>query len=334
MSEVRSAQCRDPRDRIYVAEALTLDDEDRTRPDYSTGWKLVYKRWAEQKAMNSRLSFLNCSSRSSAEKDLPSWVPDWSARNDPDAFELHFAHGGTAARCSIPTTDHLLAAGLEITEVRSVMDFKLPQWPPLSKDIRKALRRIAGEALGMDYEGADLIAFVRAINGRIFRETSDPPNADCFTLKSTTASVNGLLTKERRTLTMHEKRRLTLMMRTSDWYARSFFTASNGRHGLCPAATRVGDRVVVVFGCHLPLILRPNGHGQYRVVGSSYLDGVMSGEVTLDQFPDNFAFVWAFRGGFLWPTYKNMATGQVTFNDPRLPSLTSNWKDVSEENKP
>lgn len=41
----------------------------------------------------------------------------------------------------------------------------------------------------------------------------------------------------------------------------------------------VGDIVVVAFGCHSPIILRPEGNqGRYRYVGDVYIDGYMRGE--------------------------------------------------------
>lgn len=40
---------------------------------------------------------------------------------------------------------------------------------------------------------------------------------------------------------------------------------------------RVGDLIVIVFGCSTPLVVRPKG-GDYEIVGEAYVEGFMGGE--------------------------------------------------------
>jgi hypothetical protein len=40
-----------------------------------------------------------------------------------------------------------------------------------------------------------------------------------------------------------------------------------------------GDRVVVLFGAELPLVLRQDDEGYYQVIGEAYVHGAMDGEV-------------------------------------------------------
>jgi hypothetical protein len=46
----------------------------------------------------------------------------------------------------------------------------------------------------------------------------------------------------------------------------SFFTMEEGCIGLAPKATKAGNLVCVVLGCHSPLIFRPTENGWYKVV--------------------------------------------------------------------
>jgi hypothetical protein len=57
-----------------------------------------------------------------------------------------------------------------------------------------------------------------------------------------------------------------------------------------PHLTQVGDQIVVVPGILRPIILRPSESGQWDLVGSCYVHGIMSreiwerGEQVLDVF--------------------------------------------------
>jgi hypothetical protein len=58
---------------------------------------------------------------------------------------------------------------------------------------------------------------------------------------------------------------------------RRLITTTNGYIGLAPSGVREGDRVCVLLGCHMPLVLRPV-NDQFHVIGDVYLHGVMHGE--------------------------------------------------------
>ncbi|OJI81925.1 hypothetical protein ASPTUDRAFT_933778 [Aspergillus tubingensis CBS 134.48] len=55
--------------------------------------------------------------------------------------------------------------------------------------------------------------------------------------------------------------------RTEDWF------------GICPRNTSIKDKVCILFGCSVPVILRPLGKDAYELVGEAYVHGAMSGEV-------------------------------------------------------
>jgi hypothetical protein len=53
----------------------------------------------------------------------------------------------------------------------------------------------------------------------------------------------------------------------------------DGHVCLVPHLTLVGDLIVVVPGVHRPIILRPAESGQWDLVGSCYVHGIMAGEI-------------------------------------------------------
>ncbi|KAF7534136.1 hypothetical protein G7054_g6470 [Neopestalotiopsis clavispora] len=54
----------------------------------------------------------------------------------------------------------------------------------------------------------------------------------------------------------------------------------NGRLGLFPRHCRSGDMVYLVYGCIVPILLRPvdNDKGKFQLVGECYVHGIMQGE--------------------------------------------------------
>jgi hypothetical protein len=59
---------------------------------------------------------------------------------------------------------------------------------------------------------------------------------------------------------------------------RRLVTTVNGYLGTAPDAVQEGDIIAIVFGCNFPVVLRKCGD-LYRVLGESYIDGVMDGEL-------------------------------------------------------
>jgi hypothetical protein len=61
---------------------------------------------------------------------------------------------------------------------------------------------------------------------------------------------------------------------------KKFFITRDGRFGLGPSLLEDGDICCVVMGCRMPLIIRPTSTpNHFKLVGHSYIRGVMYGEV-------------------------------------------------------
>jgi hypothetical protein len=60
--------------------------------------------------------------------------------------------------------------------------------------------------------------------------------------------------------------------------SRRFFWTADGRLGLGPAMLDKGDIVCILFGGHMPYVLRPDGESRYRFLGECYVYDVMDGQ--------------------------------------------------------
>jgi hypothetical protein len=76
-------------------------------------------------------------------------------------------------------------------------------------------------------------------------------------------------------LSKDELEALSWMVNAMAW--RRLISTDQGRMGLCIAAARMGDRVAIILGCDMPILMRPKDDGLV-LVGESYLYGIMSGE--------------------------------------------------------
>jgi hypothetical protein len=63
---------------------------------------------------------------------------------------------------------------------------------------------------------------------------------------------------------------------------RRMIRTAKGWLGMGPSSLRVGDRVFVVPGANIPLIMRRLDPGHYQVVGEAYIHGIMHGEAVFD----------------------------------------------------
>ncbi|KAL5313536.1 hypothetical protein ACEPPN_017956 [Leptodophora sp. 'Broadleaf-Isolate-01'] len=58
---------------------------------------------------------------------------------------------------------------------------------------------------------------------------------------------------------------------------RKAFVSTGGYCGLVPQHTQIGDQLCVLFGCDVPVVLRPIG-GSYQFIGECYIHWLMEGE--------------------------------------------------------
>jgi hypothetical protein len=62
------------------------------------------------------------------------------------------------------------------------------------------------------------------------------------------------------------------------WNGRRIFISEMGYMGLAPMTARPGDAVCILFGGHVPFILRERENSEHAMIGECYVHGIMDGE--------------------------------------------------------
>jgi hypothetical protein len=73
--------------------------------------------------------------------------------------------------------------------------------------------------------------------------------------------------------------------------SRVFYITSDGHYGLAPLITQKGDEVWLPLGAKMPFILRPLSVCAFKIVGQTYLHGIMKGEAVEGKSKRNFRSV-------------------------------------------
>ena len=324
LKRCHSLKSTDPRDMIFGLLGLATDSEQlQITADYGIPVSNVYIHTATRLLETSQgLELLSCVSDTKSVK-LPSWVPDWSTfpgRSRIYDSLHHRAHGTTNSDIYIDVkTNHLILRGLLFDEV-STLTAELKSCPLFQKKgsspsiwLREQLAILT--SLSNPYPNGDspttalwrtLIAN-RTHNG--VEATSEYENWwTCF------RKICGLGDSFhlRYNLDIKEAEstaRYNHTMRGSDYYVslddagiqlgyqyvkafgsvaqfRSLCITKKGYLGLVPEETRIGDRVAVFMGGHVPFVLRRadqdtevrNETEYYKLIGESYVHGIMKGE--------------------------------------------------------
>lgn len=62
------------------------------------------------------------------------------------------------------------------------------------------------------------------------------------------------------------------------WMYHRLAETRSGRFGLVPEQSETGDVIAILHGLCVPIVLREDGTSKYRVVGDTYIKGIMFGE--------------------------------------------------------
>lgn len=201
----------------------------------------------------------------------PSWVPRWDIHTDgieiltmlPSNEYRSSANMEHTLRISSRQADHLTVEGVRFSAVSSTSEvITTAQFPQLNAN-----------RLTIDN--------VRAIASSDRERGSIYPTGDSMLrayVATFTAGRLGHIKRESASLPDEPRWTVTTALRAC--YGRRQFVTENRYIGIGPAAMKKGDVVCVLFGGCVPYVLRETDtDGLYRVVGESYVHGIMRGEV-------------------------------------------------------
>ncbi|OAL43523.1 hypothetical protein IQ07DRAFT_580167 [Pyrenochaeta sp. DS3sAY3a] len=325
----RNSECSEPRDKVFALLGLFPYAFSRNiKPQYTLPVQEVYKQafFAYVEGTSSLDPFLYAGNRSS-----PSWLPDWSARTGVHGLpSASVASGHSAAQVTPVGKNTLEVTGVLHDTIEDVLT-DLPQ--DHSRFIATAARFFGVDAQPNSiYQTgtSNLEAFAWVLTCGELQEQWD--DADIHPSMAETlriiASSQDASQETSRDIGPFWKNQL---LRIRD---KTFFKTRNGFFGVGKGTSQPNDKVCVLLGCPLPVILRETSPNEHQLVGCAYVHGIMDAETLLGPLPRDFKVVrqlpWnAARSDVVHRTFINIHTKDVTTQDPRLGPLPEQWVEVS-----
>lgn len=305
LQRTRDYEATDMRDKLYalIGVASDISPEDIV-PDYTKSTRnvfldLVHFLVTRRRSLNiissgrhlRPASMTSPGSQPQSGDETPSWLPDWHVSQgliplDSEGMDKRFYGASRGADAVVRMDAFPLALEVEGVVVDKI-DFFGPAITSSAQDSLPTLRRwqyiaslqglhlIAGSKFGVATPG-DFWTTIVAGKNYMGREswakgkfTTDESEALEHAARS---FVAGNLPPEK-----WESRYLADAV-TRAVMGRRFFTTAEKRMGLGVPEIQLEDRVVVLKGCSVPLILRDVG-GHMVIVGETCVSGIMDGEV-------------------------------------------------------
>lgn len=343
LDDLKHLKCTDPRDRIY---GLVVQFEAQrlgiTNIDHNLTEKEVYRNFVQDylKAYG-RLDILSLCWMFEHNERMPSWVPDLS-RPKPTARLPLMPH-----EFSYLENDHnpihggvLKTEGVLIGTIVNSCSLAIDSQTSDENTQDEILRacRVLGIDLHGDYPagGSTVDNLVALLFATRVADLYEPPLDFRFNVKfkdlKEIANTLVAISESYKPSTKHQRRPLTRSSNNVLLPGRVIAILSSGHVGLVPTVSRSGDKLAFLISCGTPIVLRPNSHGQYQVVGEAIVAGFMNGEAFLGPLPQDI--VLAQNRNTLNPMFRNIRTGAWYTNDPRLENVRSayGWQIIDDGN--
>ncbi|VUC27723.1 unnamed protein product [Clonostachys rosea] len=347
MESARVAQCKDSRDKVYGVLNM-LDSNDSKMgilPDYNLPTEEIYKDLVLRSISGQNsLDMLRSAGLPKSARDLPTWVPDWTAdREGRGVGNFLNAGGNLPPKWQLVDGTTLRVSGVVVARVAELFPVKTEL--TTYEDYRAGFREAypSSQLTAQMYENSDdiLEAYCRALCFDVFRDKMFPDTGG-QSFRGAKATLEAIMEYE-----MDGSEYISDAeqdFQDSSHLAQKIVCVSDKGHiGMVPLTAQVGDLICVVPGCPSALVLRelPSSAGHYQLVGDAYMDGVMNGEAILGPLPDNWVAVWKREAAEAYnrPVFLLTTKLRFTTDDPRLDQFaidrnsTENktWEEVKAE---
>jgi hypothetical protein len=308
------AQCSDSRDKVYgvlgllppaLAEAIT--------PRYDRSNLDVY-----------RDAFRVCIERSGSLDLLtmvgPSWKPDWSVERNFSDSGGSFSSGWSTADILSFSSDEMMVTGVAHDTIEDIAG-------PLSADDKTILEEVwniwlKDVAPGQTYPTGELLASACAWTLNIGRLQDKFKGSPFVSLADAQRAFECL--EQKREFVLDPNVRLHKSPIMEDGY---LFRTNEGYFGFSAIEVTPGDKVCVLLGCPLPVLLRGQSFDKHLFVACAYLHGLMDGEALLEPLPEGCKVVLGNdHNGKTFQFFVDSTTQTETGEDPRLEPLPAEWE--------
>jgi hypothetical protein len=289
---------------IFSLLGIVTDVEDapELRPDYSLSVETVYTNFVKFNVRKYQCLDIICKSKHlGKQKNLPSWVPDWSNVKEhaslglpnfsPSAEKrgcyIYRASQGRPPNYDILNNDTILSVEALLIDKISQMGTECSMGDEqFYRDIVSWQSLVLNNMKESYIGGGSIItAFNRTMCADQTRAGMRAQPGERGIFEAMAMAESGELPESFR-----KGMGLTLEERQDEWVSdatkavtlraarRRLIITEKGYMGLGPRDVARGDVVAILIGCNVPVILRPTGDNWF-FVGEAYVCGIMDGEL-------------------------------------------------------
>lgn len=308
-SNSRRIGATDPRDRVYALLGIAIDDAAKDIvADYTLSCEQAYISTARALLRHGHDDILSLCRIRGVCRDLPSWVPDWSAdlRKPWSTWHMHerlFNASGDGSESCDGTTEVAMLA-----DSHGSFDSRLTLHGVLVDTIKQTGHTFQ---LGIDdhIHWSDLKPFFDDISNflqqsKLYTNTQKEEAGWRIPVGDTeVAETNSQITRASPHSHMKAGYQVARAMSRNEvqededpkqnfipfacfrcqlgrMYDSRPFISELGYVGLCPLETQAGDKIAIFRGARVPYVIREvKGEACWTLVGESHVYGIMDGEI-------------------------------------------------------
>lgn len=333
LATMRHARCTDQRDRVYGILGLSsvYGLQINLRPDYNKQLVDVYMDLMIYSIQESkRLDMLSLCKSEETMESWPSWVPrliDSEKRNDTHSL----ASGYSTCEAELLEDRVLRVTGVRLGRITKKDCFhgslKNAVWGvrAWAHRVDMASKYVNGKSMAE--------AFCHAICGGVLADYYVPPSRSSPSLASSSTVFKNIFRRSYEEIVMDEDTQFFLGHVFRKCEGRVLLKTSGDHVGIGPLDTREGDEICVLLGCDVPMVIRSDSNGRYKIIGESYVSGISSNEAMLGPLPRGYREVLRYdpESGSTYWVYMNSKTGKIQVGDPRLGAeLPTGWARITD----
>jgi len=313
--ETNDFKCTEPRDNLFSLFAIAADVRssakiDLLHVDYSNSIRKIsinYCRWLLMHDPYALICLRTVTGNNGCSRDVPSWTPNivpapWRRRPDLRrplsmlSYDAGRLDSNPRPTWTLISEDRILSIKGVITDTITkiisppYIDITNHGWLHFGKDhamwLRKCYDIVASQTANSE-RTIDLMYNILTCGGEKTRG-ADVRDWQSPSVKTCRRWLDVVLDEHSDSEpNVYADSELSAMTK-SIVYAklRQFCVTSESRFGWVPEATRVGDKICVLFGGKVPFAISDCDRGHYNLMGEAYINGIMNGEALDSGLPE------------------------------------------------